>query len=200
MITYRCYKEKELLDALGNEFRVINSKVQEEIDEDVMVDTNKFYITNKNNVTEVLEYSGWWLTTVVCFDDGTKIKLYSDNINSDEKDRIRIRRNNFFSPPFKKQDGFILANEDLDIWLEFNGVSRKYQEKISTYFNLYSTYVYEGINAPIIRDGKLCGGYSTPLKIAENEIDAALADIKNDEMRIKFEHVLKAKIFKRVLE
>ena len=200
MIVYRCYKEKELLDALGNEFRVINSKVQEEIDEDVMMDTNKFYITNKDNITEVAEYKGWWLTTVIHFDNGSKIKLNSDNINSDEKDRIRIRRNNFFSPPFKKQDGFILANEDLDIWLLFNGLTQEYLEKISTYFDLYLTYVYEGINAPIIKNGKICGGYSAPLKLAENDIDAALADIRNIEMRLKIERVLKAKIFKQILE
>lgn len=200
MIVYRCYKEKELLEALENKFQVIDSKVQEEIDEDVMAETNKFYITNRNNISEVLEYSGWWLTTVVCFDDGTKIKLYSDNINSDEKDRIRIRRNNFFSPPFKKQDGYILANEELDIWLLFNGLTQEYLEKISVYFDLYPTYVYEGINAPIIKNGKICGGYSAPLKLAENDIDAALADIQNIEMRLKIEKVLKAKIFKQILE
>ena len=197
MIKYKCYKVKELLELLGNDFRIINEKVEENWCDwccggNDVEKTNKFYLTKRNDIKEIVEWHGLWLDIVVKLLDETSLKLHSSNINSDDKTLLRINTNNFLSPAFKRQNDYILANKDLDEWLLYNGVTEEGLDAIVVEFCLYPTFVYKDIYEPIIRNEEITGSYCTSMKIKENEIDKALKDIKDVQMRLKIERVLKS--------
>lgn len=197
MINYKCYKAKELLDLLGDNFRIINQKVQKNFSDCVTGNTdnektNKFYITNRNDIQEIEEWNGLWNEIVIRLSDNTKYKLHSNNVNSDDKNLMRIINNNFLSPSFQKQDEYILANGELDQWLLYNGVSQDSLDYITISFKIYPTYIYKNIYEPIIKGGKICGCYGQEMEMTEDKIDMALSDIRDIDMRLKIERVLKS--------
>lgn len=145
MKEYICYKADELLKLLGKGFKIINEKVEDSFSDWVTGDVeseqvNNFYITNKDNIERIEEWSSLWSETALYLKDGTKLALYSDNINSDDKNLLRINENNFFSPSFERQSEYILADSNLNQWLLYNGVSQDQLYQITKKFKLYPTY------------------------------------------------------------
>lgn len=197
MIDYKCYRLKELLKLLGEDFHVINKESKYIFsdwctgDEDFKYN-DKFYITTQNNIKEIIEWSSLWTKIVVKCSDDTKLELHSNNINPDDDSLLRISKNNFISPAFERQDNYILANKELDEWLLFNGVSQSSLDDISVVFQLYPTYVFKGLYEPIIENGEYRGYYGKDMKLSEDKIDKALSDIKDAEARIKFERIIKS--------
>lgn len=203
MKEYICYKVDKLLEFLGNNFRIINEKVESSFSDWCTSDIDseqieKFYLTNKNNIQGIKEWNGIWKEVDIYLTDKTRLTLHSENVNSDDTNLIRISENNFFSPSFERQSEYILSDSELNKWLLYNGVSQKQLNQITKKFCLYPTYVFKGINEPLIENGKVCGYYGHPLKISEDKIDAALADIKDVEMRLKIETIVKS--FKEIYE
>lgn len=197
MINYKCYKANELIKLLGNNFRIVDEKVQDNFSDwctgDVDTENvNKFYITNRDDIKKIVEWHGLWTEIVVELTDNTEVNLHSSNINSQDKSLIRIIENDFFSPSFKRQENYILANNDLDKWLSYNGIIQKQLEAISVDFSLYPTYIYKDIYEPIIKNGDICGYHCQNMRLSEDKIDKALADIKDIEMRLKIEKILKS--------
>lgn len=203
MKEYVCYKTDELLKYLGSSFKIINKKV-----EDIFSDwctgnvdseqVEKFYITNKDNIQKIKECNGLWKEVHIYLTDKTNITLYSDNVNSDDANLIRISENNFFSPSFKMQADYILSGSKLNKWLLYNGVSREQLNQITKKFCLYSTFIFKGVPEPLIKNGKIDGYYGSDLKLSEEEIDKVLEYIKDVEMRYKFEAIIKS--FERIYE
>ena len=197
MVRYKCYKANELINLLGNDFHIIDEKVQDSFSDWVAGDinteyVNKFYITNMNDIKEIVEWHGLWSELVVKLIDETELKLHSNDINSQDKSFLRIIENNFISPSFERQENYILVNKDLDKWLLFNGISQDSLDNITIVFELYPTYIYKDIHEPIIKDDKICGHYGQFMELSEDKIDKALADIKDVEMRLKIERVMKS--------
>lgn len=197
MISYRCYKVDSLLTLLGNGFFILNKTVQDNFSDWVTggVDTEgvmKFYITNLTNIQEIEEWRSLWNSTIVNLTDGTKLKFHSSNINSGNESLLRINENNCISPSFTMQENCILASNDLDDWLMFNGISKDLLDSITVGFNLNPTYIYKDIPEPVIRNNKICGCYSQSMKLTEDKIDTALSDIQDVEMRLKIESIVKS--------
>lgn len=197
MINYKCYKSDELIKLLGNNFHIIDKYAQDNFSDwcTCNVDTenvNKFYITNRDDIKEIIEWHGLWTEIIIILIDNTEIKLHSSNINSKEKSLIRIVENELFSPSFKRQENYILTNDNLDKWLSYNGITQKQLETISVDFSLYPTYIYKDIYDPIIKNGEICGYYCQDMRLTEGEIDKALADIKDIKMRLKIDKILKS--------
>lgn len=197
MKEYICYQANELLKFLGNNFRIINEKVEDnfsdwctgEVDSEHI---EKFYITNKDNIKEIKEWNGLWKEIDIHFMDGKCLKLHSDNVNSDDKSLYRISKNNFFSPSFKQQGVYILSDSTLNKWLLYNKISQEQLNLITKKFCLYPTYIFKGVNEPFIENGKVCGYYGQYMKISEDKIDKALDDIKDIEMKFKIEEIVKS--------
>ena len=203
MINYKCYKADELIKLLGNNFHIIDEKVQDNFSDwctgDVDTENvNKFYITNRYDIKEIIEWHGLWTVMVIKLIDNTEIKLHSSNINSQDKSLIRIVENELFSPSFKRQENYILANDNLDKWLSYNGITQKQLEAISVDFSLYPTYIYKDIYDPIIKNGEICGYHCQDMRLSEDKIDKALADIKDIETRLKIDKILKS--FEKVFQ
>lgn len=198
MNEYICYKADKLLKLLGNAFRIINKEVEDNFSDWVTGDidseqVNKFYITNSDNIQKIEEWKSLWSEIDIYLKDGSKITLHSDTINSDDKNLLRISKNNFFSPSFERQSSYILANSKLNQWLLFNGVLQEQLDQITKKFQVYPTYVFEGVNEPLIENDKVCGYYGGRyLEISEDKIDKALADIKDIEMKFKIEAIIKS--------
>ncbi|MBR5508989.1 MAG: hypothetical protein IKV59_02940 [Lachnospiraceae bacterium] len=197
MVYYRCYKADSLLKMLGDSFHIVNKNVQHKlldwVNRDVnVVDNANFYITNMDNIKEIVEYNGLWNEKLIKLTDGTELKLHSSNINSNDSEMLRIVNNTFFSPSFKRQENYILANKDLDSWLLFNGITEKQLEDASETFSLSPTFVYKDVYEPVIKNGQVCGSYHHYLRLTEDEIDKALADIIDVEMRVKICMILKS--------
>ena len=72
------------------------------------------------------------------------------------------------------------------------GLSKEQTDKVSVSFEVYPMYIFEGIKEPIIRNEKICGCYGYDMKISEDKIDKALSCIKDTEMRLKIQHILKS--------
>lgn len=197
MIKYKCYKADELLTLLGNEFHIIDENVQDIFSDwgtgDVDTESsNKFYITNRNDIKQIDEWHSLWEEILVKLIDGTTLKLHSSNINAKDESLLRIVENNFMSPSFERQENYILANKDFDKWLVFNGVSQDLLDNITIVFELYPTYIYKDIYEPIIRNDTICGHYGHCMELSEDRIDKAIMDIKDVEMRLKIESVMKS--------
>lgn len=197
MINYRCYKAKDLIRLLGNDFYIINKNAKIISSNWVVGDSstnidNNYYITNKKDIKEIIEWDEFWKEITIKLSDNTQFNLYPANINSKDKSLLRIVENNFFSPTFKFQDDYILSNKELDSWLLYNGVEKEELEKITTIFYLYPTYVYEDIYEPIIENDKIIGYYCDDMKLSEKEIDMALEEITNVKTRLKIEKILKS--------
>lgn len=197
MKEYICYKSDELLNLLGSAFRIINEEVEDSFSDWVTGDIDSeqiknFYITNKDNIQKIEEWHSLWNEIDIYLKDGSEIKLHSDNINTDDKDLLRISENNFFSPSFERQSNYILANSELSQWLLYNGILQEQLDQITKKIQIYPTYVFKGVNEPLIKNGKVCGYYGHYLKISEDKIDSALADIKDAEMRLKIEVIVKS--------
>ena len=197
MINYKCYKADELIKLLGNNFHIIDENVQDNFSDwctgDVDTENvNKFYITNRDDIKEIIEWHSLWTEIVIKLTDNTEIKLHASNVNSEGKSLIRIVENELFSPSFKRQENYILANDNLDKWLSYNGITQKQLEAISVDFSLCPTYIYKDIYNPIIKNGEICGYHCQDMRLSENQIDKALADIKDIEMRLKIDKILKS--------
>lgn len=197
MKEYICYQANELLKFLGNNFRIINEKVEYNFSDWCTggVDSEhieKFYITNKDNIKEIKEWDGLWKEIDIYFTAGKCLTLHSDNINSDDKSLHRISENNFLSPNFKLQGAYILSNSTLNKWLLYNKVSQEQLNCITKKFCLYPTYIFKGVDEPLIENGEVCGHYGQYLKISEDKIDKALEDIKDIEMKLKIEAIVKS--------
>ena len=198
MRTYKYYDSEKLINLLGYDYKIIKLKILYSFsdwvsDGEDIEEKTKYFLTNKNNIKEIGEHEGLWTEIVVTFTDGEKAKLLSENINSQDRNALRIVENNFLSPAFLMEDNYIIVNEDLEKWLLYNNLTEKDFENISIYFNAYATYTYENIPKPIITDGKLSGYYhGDEFKLSEKDIDDALKDIQNVEMRCKIETILKS--------
>lgn len=197
MKEYICYKVDELLKLLGNNFRIINEKVEDSFSDWCTSDVDseqieKFYVTNKDNIQKIEECNSLWEEVNIYFTDKTHLTLYSENINSDDTSFLRISSNNFFSPSFERQSNYILSDSKLNKWLLYNGVSQEQLDQIAKKFYLYPTYMFESVNEPLIKNGKVCGYYGNYLKITEDKIDEAIEDIKDIEMRFKIEAIVKS--------
>ena len=95
MKEYICYKVDKLLEFLGNNFRIINEKVEGSFSDWCTSDIDseqieKFYLTNKNNIQEIKEWNGLWKEVDIYLTDKTRLTLHSENVNSDDTNLIRI--------------------------------------------------------------------------------------------------------------
>lgn len=195
---YICYKADELLKLLGNNFRIISKEVKYSFSgwSSDYIDSGqveKFYITNKDNIQKIEEWDSLWSEIDIYLKDGSKFTLNSDSVNVDDKNLLRIIKNNFFSPSFEIQRNCILSNSELDQWLLYNGILQEKLDQITEKFKIYQTYVFEDINELRIKNGKSCGCYcGQDLKISEDRVNKALEDIKDIEIRLKIEAIIKS--------
>lgn len=201
MQIYLCYKTEELLELLGNEFKIqkVKTYCNYDYNKNITQPTCKFYITKLNKIEKIEINFGMWTEMKVFVnnnDESKYIKLYSSNINRDDSSLIREIENNIISPILECQDEYIVANDNLNKWLCFNGVDLYKLKNIQHEFKCYATYVYPNVYKPFFKNGKKIGVSKESVELSELDIEAALSDIKNEDIRLSIEAVLKS--FKKV--
>ena len=201
MQIYLCYKTEELLELLGNEFKIQKVKTHYNYDygRDETQPVYKYYVTKLNKIEEIEINMGMWTEMKVFInnnDESKCIKLYSSNINRNDSSLIRENENNFISPILEYQGEYIVADKNLNKWLCYNGIDLYQLKNIQHEFKCYATYVYPDIYKPFYKDGKTIGVSREMVQLSELDIEAALSDIKNEDIRLSIEAVLKS--FKKV--
>lgn len=201
MVKYKCYKADELLAILQmfDNFYILNmgqnnpAKIHNSdciTGEDFVSEKNRSYITSRKGIINVEEFDFLWSETKIDFENGTSISLHSENVNREDKSLHRMIHNNFFSPSFTWQDKYILANKDLDAWLAYNGLFQETLKSTIVEFEVFSSYIFKDADTPIVKDGKVKGHYFGGLTLKEEEMNNALNEISNEEIRYKIKEVL----------
>ena len=201
MVKYKCYKADELIAILRmfDDFYILdmdkdNSAHVHNPDwvtgEDFVSGEKRSYITSRKGITNVEEFNFLWSETKIYFENGASISLHSENVNREDKSLHRMLHNNFFSPSFTWQDKYILTNKDLDAWLAYNGLFQETLKSTIVEFEVLSSYIFEKADTPIVKDGKVKGHYFGGLTIKEEEMNNALNEISNEEVRFKIKEVL----------
>lgn len=191
MVKCLYYRENELIKLLKSDFKVIciNSKYHYD---DYSTTEENYYITNRNDIDTIDEWNGLWTAVNVKFTDGSKVELLSDNVNGNDKLLLRVTKNNFLSPAFRKRGEHIQVSQGLVDWLVYNEVTKEQLDSITDTFEMYPKYVFENIKHPVIEDGKVRGYTTANLELSEDIIDTALNDIQDIEMRLKLEAIIKS--------
>lgn len=195
MIKYRCYDVNKLLGELGGEFHLINKRTilaacEEGCDNEYI---NYSYITSiKDDIKKITEWSMFGTEVKVELSDNTSIDLYSSNTTIDGREPTFIDRNDFFSPRVEQQGDMIFPTREFDDWLLFNKISEEFLKSITMSIEVIGYYEFKDIYEPIIRNGEEWGiTYGSKLRIREDELNEALAAIKDNETKVKILKVIR---------
>lgn len=190
-----CYKKDDLLALLPG-FLLMKIKTIHE-DEDDYNERQEYHITNRPDIKEIYQYHSLFTSTTVKYQDGATERLYSNNINPKEN-WLRLNKNHFLSPRVSVSANHIAAENDLIVWLKFNGVTEEALEQITDSYTLYHMIEYPGVSTPVKSTITHGWAYSSELLVLdEREIETVLNSIEDELLRKKIECILYADVFKR---
>lgn len=199
MNTICCYDINRLMKLFPNyEFRRIETT--EETEEDSR--TSSSYYIVKPEVKSVTKWFGClWDSMTLLLQEGTKIDLKSDNVNSKDTTILRIDHNPYISPELTLHDGnHVEVTDKLIRWIYDNATTldtlTTYLKNITTEHTMYDVITYDGVPNPV-RYGDTWAACSTPLKLDERDIETVLNGIADELLRKKIECILYARVFTR---
>lgn len=190
MKLYRYFNKESIVKAMNKLGYNLIQFVIEIWDENVDNVSEKFSFFSKLTKEEIKKISKQdFLGTIVVIElqSGEKIKLYSDNINSEDETLSRYSHNETFSPFFKEGLDLIYYSKNLEDWLWERGIT-----ECTIYENeIYETYLYKGIGKPLYdEDGKQFGTEFGDMEIKEEELKKGLSEIADKTLARNIEYIL----------
>lgn len=158
------------------------------------------YVVCRYDIEKVSEYHSLWSSKHIYLNNGTKISLYPNNVNSDNVTLERILNNKNISPALKISDDYVEITNELKTWLINYGIPEYKIESYSRKFVVSHIVEYTGIgDVEKSRGGCWCYSSSDkPMRLTEEEINIVLNGIENELLKKKIEHLLYARIFKLI--
>lgn len=198
-----CYPRKKLLELLPD-YEIFDIPTIDE-DEDERKKSIKSYIVNNSiSVVKVKHYYSLWTSETVELKEGDPLILRSNNINSDDKEMLRINNNQYISPRIAVDGEYVASSKALEEWLAGRGIAPEKLEAIAENFDVYEVIEYPGVPTPSyyppnekLKLGASWGYSSENLKLDEREINQVLNGIEDIILREKIKCILYARVFKR---
>lgn len=189
-----CYKLDSLLRLIPD-FHLDKILTIEE-SEDWSKKNHYAYFVGEQPIKYVYIYYSLWTSMTVYTEDGEKIKILPNNVNSNDLEALRIVKNDIISPRLTINDNYIEVTEKLHEWLNNQGISDKVLETIIETFEVYSIIEFPGVCTPS-KHGSSWGYSSENLKLDEREIKTVLDGIEDELLREKIKCIFYARVFKQ---
>lgn len=212
---YQFIKLSDVLALLGDDFHLYEqmsaigySKIYTKEDESRGRDYKRIYAQHitKLDIEEIGYYKDLWFQMYVHTKDKT-YTIYDDNVSfSDtEINDLKVSANPYISPMFVMRDSAFYMNEEekkfaelikmndrfLD-WLHYMGITDEDLEKYYIRYEYKETYTYNIPNIELNYYTKLFNGYKDgKLTLSNYDINEIVNGIKNPELKIKTEYLLK---------
>lgn len=196
MKTKRCININKLLPHMKNyALRRIDTTWD---DEDYCKHYSNYYIAKDEVVNNVFIYAGTFSRTMILsLSNGKKVELWGKNINTYNKDLLRINETEYLSPELLVNGDLVELTPDFIKWLTKIFKFTEHQlEEMSEEFVIDEEIEYPGVCTPV-KMGSGWGYSSTPLVLMTSEIETVLNSISDEELRRKIECVLTARVFKK---